>query len=1304
MTQPTPRFPYRRGRFIPSTTAQDVGAIAFGIATLVLTALIGSQSTIALPSRPGLYVMPPALSIMIYALLYVVLTLFAYRVRAGVYIGFQHTAVIAALLSLGPAAAVLTGFIGAILVEAGRCIFGQWLALRRYSLREAIVRLLCDTGTHGYAAVLAGLLYKLLGGAIPLLGPSAFVLPIVALLVADLILYSVATIMCMMWQPVYAELGELKETLPIVVGGEIIALPLALLIAIAHYELPPFTFLLLIGGTIVSALLFRVSDRSRWALERRVDELATLNRIAQSVAASLSTPELLQSIYNQVTQIIKSDLFYIALYSADTQTLTFPFVVREGHPATIEPAVNVYGRVEHIMRIRAPLLICGPVREHLVKMGIDPVGPDGVCYLGVPLIAADDVIGVLAVVSFTKSVAYNKSDVAVLSAVAGQAAMALHNASLYNRVWEMADEMAMLHNVSAVVTATLDLNVVLEAICAVAIQIGHADKSGVFLTSEDNQTLRLVHAIGLSDDYVAVHQNIRRSDQNGPSEVLNQHTAIAIADVRTDPRGLGWRTLADVEGYIGLLTVPLITGDQVIGFLAAFYQQPHLFGKSELDLMNTLANQAAVTVANVRLFQDVQARAQEMTRLAEASRTFTASLDLKSVAEKVLTELESVLTPDVMALAFITADGTLLPPLAQYGNGDLRISAPSASIKTVIASSKPVVLPQTSDDLAILNELGLQTLYVIPLVSQNQVIGLVKVGHKTIRQFNARQQQLAEALVNQGAAAIRNAQLFSQTDAALSDRVTELSAIEAISRKISGSRDLASIINEVLDVALEITQADMASCILLTDNSEMRYVSRYARSSGLHPTNGFWYDQDSITARTLHTGVLSRIDDTRANPHYRRSPDTRAPEMLSNLLVPIIHEQERVGVINLESTRLNAFSPFHERFISTLADHAALAIENARLFEEVRAGRDRMQLILDSAQNGMILVENNGKLAIANPAAQKLIQLPLQDYAGENILRVIARIYHQTSDRQFLAPVMQGIHRLLSDLRHAPDRYVQYTFHVEPAAKPLDIELTALPVHSNTGDIDGRLLVLRDVSEEKSVERFRWEATNMIVHDLRSPLSTVISSLRLVQDLIEIGEYEDIMQVISGALSSGENQMQMIESILEIAKLETRRMPLTIERWPINPLIKKALATMEMQAARANIRLLDCTPTNLPEVRMDAEQIRRVVVNLLDNALRHTPANGQIRLEARLTANKDAVQIGVVDTGKGIPNVDRERIFEKFYQRANTAVRGHKGVGLGLTFCKLTVEAHNGRIWVEDGSEGGAAFWFTLPTAADPKP
>ncbi len=1461
--------PPSRGMVGPDSQSLPNFVRNFGALLICLVAILFAWLASGLPplsapqSGAGLYAPAPEVGVGMFTVLFAVLSLLAYRMRPGVYTGFQHSAIIATYLTLGPVLTVVVAFSGAVLAEIGRLAFGKWLDLRRHSLADAIRTVLFSTGAHGSSVLVAGLVYEALGGSLPMTtlgGWSRLVVPIGALLVISLFLYNLLVAVVAGWIGRSVETSELKEAAPKLVAGEIFSLPLTLVLPIAYYELPSVAFLMLIGGTILAALTFRLSERARWALERRIGELATLNSVGQSMASSLAMNDLMQSIYDQVARLIDTPFFHISLYAADAQSLTFPFAVRHGERVTLEPHQSLNGVIEYIIRTGKPLLLSGSVREGLIRLGIQPDATDDcACYLGVPLAVDDEVMGVLAVQHYTRPDAYSPSDVAVLSAVAAQAAVALHNASLYNRVWEMADELTLLNNVSSVVTATLDLDIVLDTTCAVVIQIGHADKTAIFLTSEDGQMLRLVHSIGLSDDFVAQFQNIRRDDDSGPTQILRQNAAIVLPDVWTDPRGLGWRSLAELEGYVGLLAVPLVASDQVIGFLAAFYEQPHLFGKSELDLMNTLANQVAVTVANARLFQDAQARAQEMSRLVEASRAFTASLDLKSVADKVLDELVGVLVPDMIALVLLDQQNNLLVPLALRGLEDMEAMPPTGSVAEAITTCKAVTLPADAADLDVLRGLGLSSLYVIPLVSQEKVIGVVLVGHETLRLFTFRERQLAEALVNQAATAVRNAQLYRQTDAALADRVKELSAIEAISRQISGSLDLDAIINDVLDTALKVTQADEAGCGLVADPEFLTLSVRYPPSANMPPLRGVVKRDAGIMGRVLRTGINARVGNVETDPDFYPG---EVPGIRSELCVPIVHKHERVGVLNLESSRPDAFTELHERFMVNLADHAAIAIENARLFEqhqiqidtlikfrdlslallsasslravmdriveyglliahakdahlylydpatdtltfgasqwldgrrnveaskperggstwqvarsgkmqliqdtskleppksfdhgpgfgavariplrrgeqvlgvliiafrephyfteiesrtldllanqaaiaienarlfdEVRTGRDRMQVILDSTRDGVLLLGANGELILANPAAEQLLDQPLQNLTGKNVLRVIAERHQHSNNPQTLESMLGAIRLTLGDIRKSPDQATRHTFQAFSNGTS-DIELNVLPVRDNAGSIGGRLVVLRDVSEEKSVERFRWEATNMIVHDLRAPLGAVISSLRLVQEMVETGDFADLDQVVSIALNSSEHQLQMIESILEIAKLETGRMPLNIQVWPLRPLVTKAISAIDLLATAANIRVVDCVASNLPPLRIDEEQIRRVLINLLDNALRHTPANGEVRVEASLVNGKGLAQIGVIDTGKGIPVEARERIFEKFYQMTQSAVRGHRGVGLGLTFCKLSVEAHGGRIWVEDGPEGGAAFWFTLP-------
>src|SRR5262249_19943764 len=177
-------------------------------------------------------------------------------------------------------------------------------------------------------------------------------------------------------------------------------------------------------------------------------------------------------------------------------------------------------------------------------------------------------------------------------------------------------------------------------------------------------------------------------------------------------------------------------------------------------------------------------------------------------------------------------NGDQLEPIAQRGTDSLAVMTPTGSIQEAILNARSVALPTNADDIDLLKHLDLQSLFALPLVGQDKVIGIVLVGHETVHRVSDRERQLAEALVNQAATAIRNAQLYSQTDAALADRVSELSVIEGISRQISGLLDLDTIINDVLDSALSVTGADSAGCALTISQEPVSYVERYPKPSG----------------------------------------------------------------------------------------------------------------------------------------------------------------------------------------------------------------------------------------------------------------------------------------------------------------------------------------------------------------------------------------------------------------------------------------------------------------------------------------
>ena len=258
------------------------------------------------------------------------------------------------------------------------------------------------------------------------------------------------------------------------------------------------------------------------------------------------------------------------------------------------------------------------------------------------------------------------------------------------------------------------------------------------------------------------------------------------------------------------------------------------------------------------------------------------------------------------------------------------------------------------------------------------------------------------------------------------------------------------------------------------------------------------------------------------------------------------------------------------------------------------------------------------------------------------------------------------------------------------------------------GQLAGPLLLVRDTSRETLLRNFTEEIVDMVIHDVRSPLTGIVSSLRLVEDMIKAGDFEDVAQVVEIALTNGNAQLRLIETLIEIREMEMGRRIIRGTPCSLHSMVVSAIAERQHWAADSGIRLLNLIPETLPMILADETLVDRVIGNLLDNALRHVPANGEARVEATVLPPQEhtpaTVRVTVTDTGHGIPLELRERVFGKFFQVSKSALRGRRGPGLGLTYCRYVIEAHGGKIWVEDGPEGGAQVAFTLAVATDPEP
>lgn len=259
-------------------------------------------------------------------------------------------------------------------------------------------------------------------------------------------------------------------------------------------------------------------------------------------------------------------------------------------------------------------------------------------------------------------------------------------------------------------------------------------------------------------------------------------------------------------------------------------------------------------------------------------------------------------------------------------------------------------------------------------------------------------------------------------------------------------------------------------------------------------------------------------------------------------------------------------------------------------------------------------------------------------------------------------------------------------------------------IHSATDQITRQLSSQVEILESEKrhlveLDRLRQETTDLIVHDLRNPLSSIMGAIKVLQLLLPKDITPESRELLEIALASSARMQRLVDSMLEISRMQAGKSELRLSQVNILDLAKRVSETV-LHPHRQSIQFELVLPDSLPAISADRDRLERVLANLLDNAVKHSPNQGLITITVQSFA--DGVQLSVTDAGPGIPEEERTRIFERFSQVAGEKKK-RRGFGLGLSFSKLTLEAHGGSIWVEPGADGaGSRFVCKLPWQPNP--
>lgn len=350
-----------------------------------------------------------------------------------------------------------------------------------------------------------------------------------------------------------------------------------------------------------------------------------------------------------------------------------------------------------------------------------------------------------------------------------------------------------------------------------------------------------------------------------------------------------------------------------------------------------------------------------------------------------------------------------------------------------------------------------------------------------------------------------------------------------------------------------------------------------------------------------------------------------------------------------------------------------MAAEFENTLNLVSEQRNQLAAILSSMTDGIIISDGQDMVTLLNPSAETILELPQEKAVGHSFIEVVRDYELAQIFKQCLKEQKQQI-KLLQMLPH------KRTLRV--IATPLK------------GEGDGMLLVLQDLTELKQLEITRREFITNVSHELRTPLA----SLKAIIETLEGGVTDDPIAAkafVEKADTEVNRLTQLVDELAELFRIESGQAPMKKLTLDINELLTRVAERFQNAAYRSGLKLQVEASPNLPQVAADGERIEQVMANLVHNAIKFTPAGGEISLWAKST--DDYVFVYIRDTGIGIDADELPHIFKRFY-KADKA-RGRRGSGLGLAIVKHIIDAHGGKIWVESTVGGGSTVIFNLPIA-----
>ena len=374
--------------------------------------------------------------------------------------------------------------------------------------------------------------------------------------------------------------------------------------------------------------------------------------------------------------------------------------------------------------------------------------------------------------------------------------------------------------------------------------------------------------------------------------------------------------------------------------------------------------------------------------------------------------------------------------------------------------------------------------------------------------------------------------------------------------------------------------------------------------------------------------------------------------------------------------------------VGILAEEFGLMQKNLkRAIKELTREEKKMTAVVNSLSEGLIVVDKSDHILHINRFAMELLDI-------ENISEKMT-----TSNLIQSQELTQAFEKSAAQIRE-DSKIGSSEVVLERGESEIVLKVLASPFVDENGQALGSVYVLYDMTREREIDRMKTDFVRLVSHELRTPLTSIIGFVQLILDG-KAGEINDVQkQSLARVAKQSKRLSSLINNLLDISRIESGVIEMKHEPVSLLEIVKQRAEEIRPQADGKDINLSLTAPDSLPAFIGDEERIGQVVTNLIGNAIKFTPNGGKVRVRIRLQGGS-LLHLEVIDTGPGVPEEERQKIFDKFYQLSDVSTRQQGGSGLGLSIANSIVESHGGRIWVDDGGGGkGSNFQFVLPVVS----